>query len=148
MRPTSPTGLRTTRGTSSSAAGAHLPLAPREDEEVTFVEGRVIEAHRRPLATPASAIEIPVTVKIFDPYYYVAYTVTGVTVRGDPSCEATLIRADLKAAQAEVDATWAGLDRASAPRDMQLPPIGEAFSDRVEVRCGGRASPSCKARRS
>ncbi len=35
------------------------------------------------------------------------------------------------------DATWAGLDWASAPPDEQLPAIGEAFTDRVEIRCGG-----------
>ncbi len=120
-----------------SNGGSSLTLAPRDDHGAAFAGGRVIEVHRRPLVTPASAIAGPVTVEVFDPYYYVAYTVTGVTVTGDPSCEATLVRADLEAAQAEVDATWEGLDWASAAPDVQLPAIGEAFSDRVEVRCGG-----------
>ena len=120
-----------------SGGGTDLPLGPREDHAVSVSDGRVVEAHRRPLASAAPAIDGPVTVKVFDPYYYVAYTVTGVTVTGDPSCQATLIRADLVAAQAEVDAVWAGLDVAGAGPDVQLPAIGEAFTDRVEVRCGG-----------
>jgi ABC-type uncharacterized transport system substrate-binding protein len=120
-----------------SSGGADLPLAPPEEHGAALSEGRVVEAHLRPLASPAPATEAPVTVKVFDPYYYVAYTVTDVTVTGDPSCEAILVRVDPEAAQAEVDATWAGLDWASAAPDVQLPPIGEAFSDYVEVRCGG-----------
>lgn len=120
-----------------SFGGSVLALAPRADHGAAFADGRVIESHRRPLVTPAPATAGPVTVEVFDPYYYVAYTVTAVSVTGDPSCRADLIRADLVAAQAEVDATWAGLDWASAAPDVELPPIGAAFSDRVEVRCGG-----------
>jgi ABC-type uncharacterized transport system substrate-binding protein len=119
------------------SADTELPLAPREDHGAVLSEGRVIETHRRPLVSPVPATEAPVTIKVFDPYYYVAYTVTGVTVTGDPSCQASLVRVDPEAAQAEVDATWAGLDWASAAPDVELPPIGAAFSDRVEVRCGG-----------
>ncbi len=120
------------------SSGDHdLPLAPRADHGVTFSEGRIIEAHRRPLATPAPAMTSSVSIEVFDPNYYVAYTVTGVTVTGDPSCQATLVRADPVAAQAEVDAVWAGLDVAGAGPDVQLPAIGGAFSDRVEVRCDG-----------
>lgn len=119
------------------AGGASVPLASREDEEVAFDAGAVIESHRRPLATAAPASDAPVVVKVFDPFYYVAYTVTGATVTGDPGCTATVVPADMEAAQAEVDATWAGIDWASAPPDTQLPPIGGAFADRVEVRCAG-----------
>jgi ABC-type uncharacterized transport system substrate-binding protein len=119
------------------AGGAPLPLAPREEHGVAYREGVVVESHRRPLAGPAPATNAPVAVEVYDPYYYVAYEVRSVTVSGDPDCAATLIRADLDAAQAEVDATWAGIDWAGAAPDVQLPPIGEAFADRVEVRCGG-----------
>lgn len=119
------------------AGGAALPLAPREDHAVGFQGGVVVETHRRPLVQPAPATDAPVVVEVFDPYYYVAYTVVGATVTGDPSCTATVVPADLDAAQAQVDATWAGLDWASAAPDAQLPAIGAAFTDRVEVRCDG-----------
>ncbi len=120
-----------------TAGGAPVPLGPRQEHGVAYQGGVVVEAHRRPLAAPAPAAAAPVLVEVYDPYYYVAYEVRGVTVSGDPTCEATLIRADLDAAQAEVDATWAGIDWAGAAPDVQLPPIGGAFADRVEVRCGG-----------
>ena len=119
------------------AGDASVPLASREGEEVAFDAGAVVESHRRPLATAAPGTDVPVIVEVYDPYYYVAYTVTAATITGDPSCAATIIPADLAAAQAEVDATWAGIDWASAPPDTQLPPIGGAFADRVEVRCAG-----------
>lgn len=119
------------------AGNGPLPLGPREDHGVVLDGGAVLETHRRPLVQPALATEGPVEVKVFDPYYYVAYSITGATVAGDPTCVATLVRADQEAAQAEVDATWAGIDWANAPADEQLPPIGEPFADRVEVRCGG-----------
>ena len=120
-----------------SSGETDLSLASPEDHGASLSEGKVIETHRRPLVSPAPATAAPVTVKVFDPFYYVAYTVTDVTVTGDPSCQATLVKVDPVAAQAEVDATWAGLDWASAAPDVELPPIGEAFTDRVEVRCGG-----------
>lgn len=120
-----------------AADGAALPLAPRQEHGVAYREGVVVESHRRPLAAPAPATAAPVLVEVYDPYYYVAYEVRAVTVSGDPSCAATLIRADLEAAQAEVDRTWDGIDWAGAAPDVQLPPIGEAFADRVEVRCAG-----------
>lgn len=119
------------------ADGSLVPLAVREDEAVAFEAGAVIETHRRSLVTPAPATEAPVIVAVYDPSYYVAYSVTAATVTGDASCVARVVAADLEAARATVDATWAGLDWANAPPDAQLPPIGEAFADRVEVRCAG-----------
>lgn len=114
-----------------------LLLGPREDHGVVLEGGAVVETHRRPLVQAVLATTAPVLVKVFDPYYYVAYTITDATVSGDVTCAATLVGADLEAAQAEVDATWAGIDWANAAPDVQLPPIGEPFADRVEVRCGG-----------
>ena len=114
-----------------------LPLGAPEDHSVAFEGGAVVETHLRPLVEPALTTTEPIVVKVFDPYYYVAYTITDAAVTGDPACAATLVRADQEAAQAEVDATWAGIDWANAAPDVQLPPIGEPFSDRVEVRCGG-----------
>lgn len=119
------------------AGGAPVPLAFREEHDTAFDAGAVVERHRRPLAAPALATDAPVVVEVYDPYYYVAYTVTAATVTGDPSCAATIVPVDHEAAQAEVDAIWEGLDWANAPPDAQLPPIGGAFTDRVEVRCAG-----------
>lgn len=118
------------------AEGAPRSLSPREDHAVGFQGGKVVEMHRRSLAQPASATQAPVVVEVFDPYYYVAYAITDATVTGDPSCQVQIVPADLEAAQAEVDATWAGLDWSSASPDVQLPAIGGSFTDRIEVRCG------------
>ena len=115
-----------------------VPLAEPEDHSVDFVEGRVVETHTRPLATPASAAEAALRVENYDPYFYVAYAIQPeIALTGAGPCQAALILADPVAAQAEVDALYQGLDIAGAGPEEQLPPVGYAFSDRVEVRCGG-----------
>lgn len=115
-----------------------VPLAGPEDHGVDFVEGRLVETHTRPLATPVSAAGAALRVENYDPYFYVAYAIQPeVALTGAGACEAAVIPADPVAAQAEVDALYEGLDVAGAGPEVQLPPVGYAFADRVEVRCDG-----------
>jgi ABC-type uncharacterized transport system substrate-binding protein len=115
-----------------------VPLAPREAHGVDVVEGRVVETHTRPLAAPVSAAEAAVLVENYDPYYYVAYTIAPeVPLTDAGACAATVIPADPVAGQAEVDRLYEGLDVAEAGPEVEMPPIGYAFTDRVEVRCDG-----------
>jgi ABC-type uncharacterized transport system substrate-binding protein len=99
----------------------------------------MVETHIRPLATPVDAAAAPLTVENYDPYYYVAYELDAeVPLSGaGASCEAAVIPADPVAGQAQVDEMFGALDIAGAGADVQLPPVGFAFSDRVELRCGG-----------
>ncbi len=113
-----------------------VPLAARRDHHVDVVDGRLVETHTRPLEAAVDASRALLTVENYDPYYYVDYAVdpqVGVPAR----CEAAMVDADPLAAQAEVDSLWQGLDIAGAGPEVQLPPVGYAFSDRVEVRCSG-----------
>ena len=115
-----------------------VPLGDRTDHKVDFVDGKMVETHTRPLATPVDAAQAPLTVENYDPYYYVAYTVLpAIALSGAGSCEATLIPADPEAGQATVDEMFGALDIAGAGPEVQLPPVGFAFTDRVEVRCAG-----------
>lgn len=117
--------------------GQAQPLGERREHHVTFEEGRVVETHLRPLLRPVPA-DLPVVVENYDPYYYTAYTVQpGIRISGGPACTASLIPADPVAAQAEVDRIWQGLDIAGAGPEVQLPPVGYAFADRVDILCGG-----------
>jgi len=116
--------------------GAPVALAPREDPALAFVDGRIRESHLRPLAQPLRA-DTPIVVQNFDPSYYVAYAVSeNVSLTGGEGCAAALSRADPEEAQAEIDAIWGDIGIADAPADVTLPPIGYAFADTIEVRCG------------
>lgn len=113
-----------------------VELAARSEHSVDFVAGQVVESHLRPLAAPVSAAEALVTIENYDPYYYVAYEVLPeIGLEGAGDCEAALIPADPAAGQAEVDRIYGELDVAGAGVDVQLPPVGFAFTDRVELRC-------------
>lgn len=115
-----------------------VPLAPRTGHSIDFVDGKVVETHTRPLAAPVDAAAAALVVENYDPYYYVSYAILPeATLTGAASCEAAVVAADPDAAQAEVDALYQGLDVAGAGPEVQLPPVGYAFSDRVEVRCDG-----------
>ena len=113
-----------------------VTLGEPADHVVDFVDGRMVETHTRPLATPVSAAEAPLLIENFDPYYYVAYSLDPeVALTGAGSCEALHAPADPVAGQDEVDRVFGALDVAGAGPEVQLPPIGYAFADRVEVRC-------------
>lgn len=106
-----------------------------EAAEVRYVDGRVIESHLRPLLAPVAA---PVTVQVYDPFYYTAYEVVGeVAVTGDPGCRADLSRPDLDAAYATVDDLLGGRAAADVGPDEEFPAVGHLFADTVTVRCGG-----------
>jgi ABC-type uncharacterized transport system substrate-binding protein len=116
--------------------GVAQPLAERREHSITFEDGRVVEAHLRPLAQPVPA-DLPVVVENYDPYYYAAYTVLPeIRLSGGRGCAATLTPADPLAGQAEVDSIWQGLDIAGAGPEVELPPVGYAFADRVDILCG------------
>lgn len=118
-----------------TADGASVALAPRTDHTVTTEGTRIVETHTRPLAEPVP-VGPGVTVENFDPYYYVAYAILPeVTIAGATGCEATVIPADAAAGQAKVDELYGALDVAGAGPEVQLPPVGFAFADRIELRC-------------
>ncbi len=113
-----------------------VALADPRDHRVEVVGGRLVESHIRPLEAAVNAAQALLTVENYDPYYYVAYTMSQEVAVQAP-CAAVLVPADIEAAQAEVDSMWQGLDIAGAGPEVQLPPVGYAFSDRLEVRCAG-----------
>jgi ABC-type uncharacterized transport system substrate-binding protein len=117
-----------------TANGAPVALAPRADHTVATDGTRIVETHTRPLAAPLDATA-GVTVENFDPYYYVAYAILpDVAVTGG-ACSATVVPADVVMGQAKVDELYGALDVAGAGAEVQLPPVGFAFADRVELRC-------------
>ena len=117
---------------------APLMLGPVEDHAIRFEAGRVTEAYVRPLAIPEDTITAPVDVRIYDPFYYVAYEISPqITVTGRDGCTATLVKADLNAAYALAEEALYGRPAADVGPDEQFPEVGQAFADTVRVACGG-----------
>lgn len=113
-------------------AGQQVPLGARRDASVAFEDGQVIERHTRLVeAAPGD-----VTVEVYDPGYYTAYTVvTPVTVSGSDACAARVSRADLIAATERVDELLYAMPQDQA--EMFFPEVGEDFADTITVTCGG-----------
>jgi ABC-type uncharacterized transport system substrate-binding protein len=116
--------------------GQPLALSPRAEHTVSMDQGIVVERHYRPLAAPVSAVATPVTVQVYDPFYYVAYEVRGdIPLQGGEGCEMTFTRADLNAAYSLVDELLYGRPASDVGPDEQFPEVGYAFADTVTITC-------------
>lgn len=119
--------------------GDLLALGPRQEAGAVLIEGRVRESHLRPLDP---AVATPLELAVFDPYFYVAYELAGmprvVDGAGQPveGCTVDLLKADLEAAYAQVEAEW-GRPASEFEAEEDFPMIGENFADRVIVTCAG-----------
>ena len=111
-----------------------LPLAPKRDHSMTYVDGIVRETHTRDLAAltdPAA----PLTIRVFDPYYYVAYDVVDpVRIEGRDDCVATITEPDLAAAEA-LAVSLLGRPAAEVGPDEEFPSIGGEFAQTITVTC-------------
>ncbi len=114
-----------------------LALGARAEASVAYVDGQVIERHYRPLETPV-AVDSPVSVQVYDPFYYVAYEISpDIALPGAQGCAAELRKADLNAAYSLVDELLYGRPASDVGPDEAFPEVGEAFSDTVVVTCSG-----------
>jgi ABC-type uncharacterized transport system substrate-binding protein len=112
-----------------------LALAPRQEHHATLRDGLVVETVLMPLANPVTVGD-PVEVRVYDPFYYIAYSVVGdLVVTGDPNCTASYRAADLNAAYALVDELLYGRPASDVGPDEQFPEVGVHFADTVTLRC-------------
>lgn len=118
-------------------AGQLLPLAARVDHKMTFENGIVREVHTRPLATPVDA-DAPLTIRVYDPFYYVAYELIGpVVIAGRDDCTPVVTPANLDAAYTLVEELLYGRPASDLGPDEEFPAVGDAFADTIEVTCNG-----------
>jgi ABC-type uncharacterized transport system substrate-binding protein len=114
-----------------------LDLGAVQDHTGVMVDGRVIETHTRLLATPQDMTG-PVTVQVFDPGFYTAYTVVGsLGIEGRDDCRAVYQAADLNKAYSMADELLNGRPASDVGPDEAFPEIGQAFADTVTVTCAG-----------
>ncbi|NKX46223.1 DUF1007 family protein [Roseicyclus persicicus] len=116
--------------------GAELALGPPEPVSLRMLDtGQIETTHRRPVAgaAPGAAIEA----QVYDPEFYVAFEmILPIGVAGAPDCATDLIRADLDAAYAGLEAALEEIGGAVAAED-NFPAVGALFADRAVIACPG-----------
>jgi ABC-type uncharacterized transport system substrate-binding protein len=114
--------------------GLPLEIGPPEPVSLTMLEtGQLQSTHRRPVI--GAAPRVPVEGQIYDPEFYIAFEmILDIGVRDAPECEVALIRADLDAAYAVLEAALEEIGGAVAAED-NFPPVGAHFADRVVISC-------------
>ncbi len=116
---------------------APLALLPPQDHVIKITEGRLRESHFRPLATPSDPTAL-VTVQVYDPGFYLAYTLVGeIGVEGVTDCVHRYAPADLTTAYAKSEEILLGRPASDFGPDEQLPEVGVLFADTVTVSCTG-----------
>ena len=111
-------------------------LALGTPEAVSFdltQTGQIQTTHRR--AVEGGAQTGGLVASAYDPEFYIAFEMTLPTeIEGRENCDASLLRADLDAAYAALDAAMAEIGGAVSEED-NFPEIGAVFADRVEIAC-------------
>ncbi len=115
--------------------GQSVALAPRINHTMIYVDGIVRETHTRPLVATSDA---PLTVQVYDPFYYVAYELAGpVTIAGRNDCTALITEPDLNRAYSLVDELLYGRPASDVGADEQFPEVGVEFAQTIQVICEG-----------
>lgn len=109
-----------------------IDLGPARDFQMAFSDGRLTSRHSRPLTTP---VEGGVKARVFDPGYFVAYSMAlPITVSGTDRCKTSYAAADLDAAYTLVEELLYG-PRASEFDEDNYPEVGIHFADTLTVTC-------------
>jgi ABC-type uncharacterized transport system substrate-binding protein len=117
-----------------SRGGVALEIGPPEPVSVTLgQDGRMRTVHRRPVSGGPGAGEIEA--QVYDEAFFIAFEATlPSTLVGPEPCAPELVRADLDAAYAALEAEMAAIGGAVAAED-NFPPVGEYFADRLVFSC-------------
>jgi len=102
-----------------------------------YENGRLITSHLRALVVPVDVSAAPLTARIYDPTFFVAYDVTlPVSVDKAPGCAILRVPADLDAAYTLVEELLYGPVAQTYGED-DYPEVGAAFADTLTITCAG-----------
>lgn len=117
--------------------GEVLPLSAPIEHTMQFENGIVVESFVRPLASSVDA-SAPLTIKVFDPFYYVSYEIRGaVAFEGRDDCKADIYPPDLHRANSLVEELLYGRAASDVGPDEAFPEVGVEFAETVIVTCAG-----------
>ncbi|OAN69055.1 hypothetical protein A8B78_21915 [Jannaschia sp. EhC01] len=122
-------GLVMHRGEAELTLGAPSPVSLE-----LVGEGQVRTVHRRAVTDPGGSGTVEA--QIYDPEFYVAFEMIGEMIVEGATCTPELIRADIDAAYAGLEAAMDAIGGAVAAED-NFPAVGDLFADRVVFECAG-----------
>lgn len=115
--------------------GQMLEIGAPEPVSMELVgEGQMRTTHRRPVIDPGGPGDL--VAQAYDPEFYIAFEMIGDMVVDGAECGADLVRADLDAAYAVLEAALDDIGGVVAAED-NFPPVGAHFADQVVFTCDG-----------
>lgn len=115
-------------------SGGRVTLGPKFDHRMELRDGIIHEIHVRPLQGTSTA---PLTLRAYDPFYYVAYQVAPpIMISGRNDCAVQIIPANLDRAYSLVEELLYGRPASDVGPDEEFPEVGVEFADTITVTCG------------
>jgi len=115
------------------------PIALGQPEPVrTWLEGgQIVSQHRRAVLTPVDPAAGPLVIQVYDPEYYIAYTIAArPSITGRSDCRARIFVPDLGAArerlEAALDELYAG---GGGDLEDNFPTVGRDFAEEIRIEC-------------
>lgn len=117
---------------------APIALGPPRPVATTLNDGQIVSRHVRPVLTPVDPAAGPLVIQVYDPEYYVAYTIAGqAMIDGRDDCRARVFVPDLSAAQAQLEAVLDEMFAGGAGDiESDFPAVGQDFAEEVRLECG------------
>jgi ABC-type uncharacterized transport system substrate-binding protein len=112
-----------------------LPLSRPSDWTAGYAGGKITSTHLREFEAPVPVGAEPLVVQVYDPGYYVAYSIPfDPVVTGGVGCSAQVFAPDLDAAD---EALKAALSEYTPDIDLEaeFPAIGANYAEEVHVTC-------------
>jgi ABC-type uncharacterized transport system substrate-binding protein len=115
--------------------GAPLALSRPKDWTASYADGKITSTHLRSLDAPVPVTAEPLLVQVYDPGYYVAYSIPfDPVLTGGSGCTAQVFVPDLDAAEEQL---LAALSEYTPDVDLEaeFPAVGANFAEEVRVTC-------------
>ncbi|MCC5988280.1 MAG: DUF1007 family protein [Pararhodobacter sp.] len=117
--------------------GEAIALLPPEEGHAWLDDGQIVSRHVRRVAEPADPDAGQLVIRVYDPEYYIAYTIADYArIEGRSNCRTRLFGADLDAAREQLDAAIDEL-YAGGVQDIEanFPAVGREFADELRLEC-------------
>lgn len=117
------------------SGGTALALSRPQDWTATYADGKITTTHLRTFDAPVPVGTLPLIVQIYDPGYYVAYSIPfDPVLTGGQGCTAQVFVPDIGEAEA---ALLAALSEFTPDVDLEadFPAVGANFAEEVRVTC-------------
>lgn len=116
---------------------APISLGPPEPRRTWLENGQIVSQHRRPIMRPVDPAAGPVVVQVYDPEYYIAYSlVAPPALHGREDCRARVLGPDLGLARERLEAALDELYAGDAgDLEDSFPTVGRDFAEKIRLEC-------------